>query len=1472
MRPEASRLSQDQRQSQPMSDTLQKALTAIELQEAQLLSWGAVGAEWRRSELVKLLAGYGDAEQLLSEMLDVALMVETPSSGYRSRSAETIRLLATLRQAFRSEAILSGRPLVLDYRFLQRPRRRPKRETDGSDLNEASRPLLDSRGREVLSFLTPSKVSDFQLRSTKSVLQALEANDPGGVVVTAGTGSGKTLAFYMPMFAWIADHSDSVPGVLALALYPRNELLKDQLRVLVSYALKVQSIRGDNPPISLATWFGPTPFSAKSVREGWADGWLKTPAGYVCPFLRCPGDSCDGDLIWPMRELNNDAELLRCTKCAIEIPGTVLRLTRASARSRPARVMLSTTESLNRQLSSPDNLRAFGVLGKSLRAVLLDEVHTYEGATGAQNAFLLRRLRKALGYQPLWAGLSATLAQASDFFGRFVNIDPGLVTLVEPDPFEMEESGAEYLVALRHNPHGKTGPLSATIQTAMAISRTLDPMIGNPFKPPVDSGGIFGSRVFAFTDKLDSTNRLYWDLLDAEGWAWPGTAKRGANPLTLAHLRSREQGRVPPGRREDPSLRDAEGQYWWLAEALGHEIDGDVQKRIDRTSSQDSGVAADADVVVATASLEVGFDDDRVGAVLQHKAPRDAAQFLQRKGRAGRNVATRPWTIVVLSDWGYDREAWDAYDMLFSPVVPPRSLPLDNLYVMRIQAVYSLLDWLANELRYGKNSTWADAAGPADMLSKEPTWMQQHRERQERMAGLLSAVLRDGAERASLIRHLRRSLALKEGSAADVTIDKLLWEAPRPLLGAVVPTLRRRLVDQWRAERPADDDAGVRTRTPLPDFVPGNLFDDLLVPDVEFQVPWTRGETHVEHLSALRALREFLPGNVSRHFGVWASSKRHWVPLPDGIDADGVRLADISLYEGTYIDDVETSEGTVPVYAPRTATLRAVPEQISDSSVMRAEWGFRAVPLGEGTRLRLSGATKHLFDELAAHLHSQGGGMRVMRFASTARGELWSGGQAQTERLRFQTSSDGNSRSPAALGVEIYVDAIQGRVRLPEFADEITPLERTDWLWESIYRSSRFPVEVSMFDRLALADCAELFSASWDWAAGDPGPTQFREGLTRAAERLELHNPADPGSLSNCLSNADVLGAVLDCVFSSRESTRSDQWVESLNRRFTQSAAETLLAALRSADAEDLVIDLDPDFPGGFFISEQSPGGTGHIESLIIKVIEESEKLAMAITDVLRPSDMELLDEQLRSVIDSTDPAVRSALAGLAASWPEGHEAVSAATAKLDSALDAAGVVVGHAARTAVATRLAGPGASPDFIAEVQQWLQVRDEVQESSGLAVAPRTLAAVLENRFQADSFLHLTEPTDRTRSRAIANVLWPWGQLVRPTEFFNPYADWAVRSIELVRRNWQTPLDIIDITEWNEFTRSQVHDALRRNGELIIRAPARLRRTLKTALIDLQTTPVEVGPLWCYPQILQVQDQGSTKDARILLRETW
>ena len=152
-------------------------------------------------------------------------------------------------------------------------------------------------------------------------------------------------------------------------------------------------------------------------------------------------------------------------------------------------------------------------------------------------------------------------------------------------------------------------------------------------------GGFLGSRTFAFTDKLDVTNRLYWNLLSAEGWRTP-TRPTGACPrLPSAHLRAEEQVRRPPTERR--ALRDREpvGQWWWLPEQLGWDLAADTQLDVGRTSSQDTGVSERTDIIVATATLEVGYDDDRVGAVLQHKAPHDAGQFLQRRGRAGRDPA-----------------------------------------------------------------------------------------------------------------------------------------------------------------------------------------------------------------------------------------------------------------------------------------------------------------------------------------------------------------------------------------------------------------------------------------------------------------------------------------------------------------------------------------------------------------------------------------------------------------------------------------------------------------------------------------------------------------------------------------------------------------------------------------------------------------------------------------------------------------
>ena len=144
-------------------------------------------------------------------------------------------------------------------------------------------------------------------------------------------------------------------GTQLLALYPRNELLKDQLQALVALALS-SAPHQQQRAMSIATWFGPTPAAARFVHKTWRSD--KRNRGFICPYLRCP--QCDGDMVWAQAAIDAGDEYLDCLEegCSVRVPGELLRLTRQSARRRPADLMLSTTESLNRQLCRPVQLES----------------------------------------------------------------------------------------------------------------------------------------------------------------------------------------------------------------------------------------------------------------------------------------------------------------------------------------------------------------------------------------------------------------------------------------------------------------------------------------------------------------------------------------------------------------------------------------------------------------------------------------------------------------------------------------------------------------------------------------------------------------------------------------------------------------------------------------------------------------------------------------------------------------------------------------------------------------------------------------------------------------------------------------------------------------------------------------------------------------------------------------------------------
>lgn len=724
---------------------LHRVLDALEEQENALLVWGDTGG-FNLEELLEIIARIApddDSEEVLEGLLDTGMLIQAPHiSGrpvWRTRMGETVHLLRNLRQWMPNKSLEESKTLVSDYRFIRRPRSYPQRVAEPEALIADWKmrlklsPSMCEIMRQALASAKPFRLAKFQARATERIIQHWRMHQgnsktASATIVCAGTGSGKTLSFYLPALTSLADEicRNSARKVRILAIYPRTELLKDQFAETFAQCRKLDGYMQANAgrKIRIAAFFGDTP-----VKAEWSKKDVKGKSGLPFGLMKCqqpqskdPQQQCGGVLEWRRDDIFSLHEVLTCTQCQHQLDDSEILLTRNTQQTKGngPDILFTTTEMLNLQMNSGWSNHLFGVgEGQGPTLVLLDEVHTYSGTTGAQTALLLRRWMQRTDCLPHFVGLSATLADAQHFFANLVGAPEEEVALIEPEPDDMIEEGAEYLLALRGDPVSETALLSTTIQATMLMSRMLDCDADK-------SRGTWGTKTFIFTDTLDGNNRLYHDLSDAEGWET--TIPPRIDHAPLAALRN------PYDFRSDERSKIELGQNWKAAMDIGHDLS--QNKVISRTSSQDAGVNAQADVVVATSSLEVGYNDPLVGAVLQHKAPNDVASYLQRKGRAGRPRGMRPWMLVVLSEFGRDRVAFQRYEGLMNPEIKRQGLPLGNQHVQKMQAAMATLDWIS------KTGSFKDVCG---MLRKPERDSQKFKRYYTPLITLIEEVLK-GAE------------------------------------------------------------------------------------------------------------------------------------------------------------------------------------------------------------------------------------------------------------------------------------------------------------------------------------------------------------------------------------------------------------------------------------------------------------------------------------------------------------------------------------------------------------------------------------------------------------------------------------------------------------------------------------------------------------------------------------------------------
>lgn len=1517
-----------------MEESVREFLGRLEAEEEKLLTWGVVDGGFSRDEVEELAQGFldekGSAESsasLIKELRDRRLLFDLNLGTrrvYRTRMAESVRLFARLRQLFPNRRWQVAPTLVADFRFSLRPRRYPERHIEPEravgELRDEK--LIDGLKETVLMALLDSpgrgrvKLANFQLRATKAMLRDLAGTRDRGIIVGASTGTGKTLAFYLPALTHIASlmSADSF-WTKALAIYPRNELLKDQFLETYNEARRLDEVLKTHKgrKLSIGAFFGSTPWRA-SVDEI-KNKWESQSGGYICPYLPCP--HCEGPLVWIESDIDKKIERLQCVKrdCRAVVNHDEVMLTRVRMAQNPPDIIFTTTEMLNRQMADSTYGPVFGVgARRAPQLVLLDEVHTYSSVHGAQVAYLLRRWRRAVGGRVQFTGLSATLRNAGDFFGLLVGLNPASVEEISQGE-TTEVMGMEYQLALRGDPVSGASLLSTSIQSAMLLRRILDPAAQSP------SHGAYGSRVFLFTDDLDVTNRLYHNLQDAEGLNSRGQPDPRRSPLAAL----RGSGGL------DSAMRLNAGQSWHMSEKIGHQLARPL--RVGRTSSQDVGVEQGADVVVATASLEVGFNDPDVGAVMQHKAPLDMASFLQRKGRAGRRRTMRPWTVVVLSDYGRDRVAYQGYDLLFDPLLDERTLSVGNRYVLRMQAAFALIDWFGERLRRERlpaGSVWNEFAGAPQRVG---LWSANMRARQGREAALIRGILETDDLRTELEDYMQSALKISKAETHAV-----MWEPPRALMTAVLPTLLRRLEGGWKRltirEEDSDQDYQV-PNSPLPDFVPQSLFSDLNLPEVIVTTPPQRRDA--EPLQApmpiVQALKEFAPGRVSRRFGIYHAFASHWIAPPDLHSSEQSLPVEQYCAEfdeaGSFQLKVQDQIIDVRCVRPRELKpeLPAANVEITSNSFL--DWRSQFVPSDVGDELELphASAWNGFLREIRALTHTRRTHVEVRRFAVGARASIrFRGGASSEPYIRFTEARNGR---PASVGFAKAVDGLVFRYELPAnfsiraddpnrakvrafrtayFKHRVQTDERLDGIANSFQRDWLYQIYLSTLTARALVEQQSLEDANNSLLQSGQVGEEMADVLEVIFQTLEVDESEDgeEGAQTEevttttyrqptherllALCRTPAVAAALGDIARVLWEEPDAGWHAWAALRFKATLGAALLQACfhlcPQFESGDLLLDIDagprprdaqPLRAGleEIWVTESTLGGGGVIEEIIRRYNSDPRHFFRLAEGALEASDFEIVDVELTRLLElqAGDGDIAEALHQVRGA--QRHEEALRANEQLRRLLASRAVLVTHPVIAALNARVLKPGSSSQTDNLLRDLIRTWRAEEERLRVEIDARVFAYVASARDDLDralSFIGQVTVPDRTwRFQAIYGLLWPRGNVIRARALasYNRFAHIpdADRDLLLdVLRPAERRVSLDD-PNW----RDEVTEVLKHAGAVSLVAGSTSHNELKSALLDLVAEPLDINFLHLYPQVEGFRREPDGLVAMLRMRET-
>ena len=259
--------------------------------------------------------------------------------------------------------------------------------------------LAADSGSQFFELIVPFSPFRHQWQSWQRL--SSKDNKPKHTVVTTGTGSGKTECFMFPLLDHcLREHQGGKrDGIKAIVLYPMNALAADQAGRFAEEILRSNQ---------LSYWQGDERLA--KIRVGLYTGRMTQSLG--------KGEGAEPGTY-------TEVTIIRAQTSGGKDSYTAIT-NRAAMQKKPPDILLTNYKMLDYLLLRPKDQDIWRYNQQDpalLQYLVLDELHTYDGAQGADVACLLRRLKARLALPPnhlCVVGTSATIAGGDEEH----NMDP----------------------------------------------------------------------------------------------------------------------------------------------------------------------------------------------------------------------------------------------------------------------------------------------------------------------------------------------------------------------------------------------------------------------------------------------------------------------------------------------------------------------------------------------------------------------------------------------------------------------------------------------------------------------------------------------------------------------------------------------------------------------------------------------------------------------------------------------------------------------------------------------------------------------------------------------------------------------------------------------------------------------------------------------------------------------------------------